>query len=627
MAGCRRILFYSPHAGVQQHYATMLTLGRIFESRGHRVDVAYCDALYERCIVMDSISLPPGLPRDQLASVCIQCSLYARQAAQSVGMRLVELAPHHAAQDFHEAVRLVEQCEDPADLSHEGIAFGALAHHDLFLARKLLTDQPLSPIDRAQLKETARSALVVYFAIKRMIAERGYTDVLVLGHYAVNSAAAFAARASGISWRFVSTPQHCNIDHRRLSVNAINGCELPMRYLQSWLRWKDVPLTVDEVIEVGRDMLHRFGGLGSHSYSPARTDANPLDRLGLRRDRKLVLALTSSLDERQAAQFLERAWSPGFELDSVNSSARAFPDQIAWLTSMCSWASGRCDVQLVIRIHPREGVNKRENVASSHLLRLQAALSDLPDNVRVVWPEDQLSTYDLIEAAHLVQCSWSTIGMEAARLGVPVMTADPSYSYAVGDFIQAASSPEQFLRLTEALLEEQPSFDRVALGLRFYCLTRLHSSVSIEDVNPDIHTISPRRFESAAEGAVFEELLLRPIGAEEVKLAARPPATPEMVAAERAAIHYLLRALVRYMFTGEVTGEDYRLTLAPVELRDRLPLAAPGEALLLRDGAECEFITADGAMRRYSPLVARLAALCGTQLAFEPSSGGLAGVS
>jgi hypothetical protein len=615
----RRILLYCPEGGVQPHHVSTLTLGRILESRGHRVDVAYCEGLYERCVVMNSISAPPVVPREQFAPLCGQCSLQARHAIHSVGMRLVDMVPYHKPQDLYEAARLVEHCEDPVSLVHDGIAFGALARHDLFLARKLLADQPLDASDFARLRETVRSALVVYFAIRRMVAERGYTHLLVFGHYAVNSAAAFAARSEGISWRFVSNPAHCNIDRRRLTLDSINGCEIALRFLRSWPDWRDVPLTADEVLEVGRDILHRFSGVGSHTYSPAKMAVDPLELLGLRRDRKLILALTSSLDERQASAFLEKAWSPDLDCEAIGNSARSFPDQISWLTGMCDWASARDDMQLVIRVHPREGPNKRDGVSSSHLQRLRAALVDLPGNVRVIWPEDQLSTYDLMEAAHLIQCSWSTVGMEAARLGVPVMTSDP-YDFPAGDFLKGASSPEQFFRLTEELLAEGPSLERILFGLRFYCMTRLQASVSIEDINPDIHGISPRRFESAVGAEILEELLLRPVGAEEIKRAARPAAAAETFAVEQAAVLYLLRALIRYTFTGDTAGDDYNLILIPTKIReDALPQPKGGEAFLLLDGEDCEFVTPEGSVRRHSPMVARMAALCRTHLVVAPS--------
>ena len=614
MTQARRVLLYCPEGGIQPHHTAVLTLGRILESRGHRVDVAFCDGLYERCVMMNSISAPPGLPREQFKPVCSQCSLSARHNAHAIGMTLADMAPYHLPQDAYEAARLVEQGGDPVAFVHDGIAFGALARHDLFLARKLLADQPLEAEDMARLRETVRSALVVYYAIKRMVAERGYTDLLIYGHYAVNSAAALAARSVGISSRLIANPQHCNIDRRRLTFNPGNGCEVPLRHLQSWLKWKDVPMTADEVIEAGRDILHRFSGVGSHSYSPAKVAGDPLELLGLKRDRKLIVALTSSLDERQAAAFLEKGWSPDLDIDAVGSAARSFPDQITWLTSLCDWVSARDDLQLVIRIHPREGINKRESISSSHLQRLRSALQELPGNVRVVWPEDQLSTYDLMEAAHLVQCSWSTVGMEAARLGVPVLTSDP-YNFPVGDFMKASSSPEEFFRLTEELLAEGPNLERIVFGLRFYCMTRLQASVSIEDINPDIHGIAARRFDAAAQAEIFEELLLRPVGSEEIRLAARPAPTAEADALEQSAIRYLLRALVRYMFTGTVTGEDYSLTLAAAGLRNSLPPpSGAGEALLLLDGEDCEFITAEGAVRRHSPLVARLASLCHTHL-------------
>ena len=76
-----------------------------------------------------------------------------------------------------------------------------------------------------------------------------------------------------------------------------------------------------------------------------------------------------------------------------------------------------------MRIHPREGVNKRESVASQHLTRLREAFGKPYANCRFIWPADPVSSYDLGEAADVVLTSWSTIGLEMPATGAPVLVA------------------------------------------------------------------------------------------------------------------------------------------------------------------------------------------------------------
>ena len=96
-----------------------------------------------------------------------------------------------------------------------------------------------------------------------------------------------------------------------------------------------------------------------------------------------------------------------------------FRDQIEWLTALVNYVEQGDELALVVRIHPREGVNKRESVASQHLTRLREAFGGTYANCRFIWPADPVSSYDLGEAADVVLTSWSTIGLEMARLGAP----------------------------------------------------------------------------------------------------------------------------------------------------------------------------------------------------------------
>jgi hypothetical protein len=95
--------------------------------------------------------------------------------------------------------------------------------------------------------------------------------------------------------------------------------------------------------------------------------------------------------------------------------------------------SGRDDLFLLIRVHPREFPTKRElqateqkrsgrqGITSSHARRLQKYLVDLPSNCAVNWPTDNVSLYDLAKEADVILNAWSSAGMEMGLLGLPVV--------------------------------------------------------------------------------------------------------------------------------------------------------------------------------------------------------------
>jgi CDP-glycerol glycerophosphotransferase (TagB/SpsB family) len=76
---------------------------------------------------------------------------------------------------------------------------------------------------------------------------------------------------------------------------------------------------------------------------------------------------------------------------------------------------------LIIRVHPREFPNKREDVKSEHAEILECFFKNLPENVRVNWPKDNISIYDLAQETDVFLNAWSSVGVEMSLLGIPVV--------------------------------------------------------------------------------------------------------------------------------------------------------------------------------------------------------------
>jgi hypothetical protein len=99
-----------------------------------------------------------------------------------------------------------------------------------------------------------------------------------------------------------------------------------------------------------------------------------------------------------------------------------FTDMFAWLETVVDLAQSHPETLFVIRAHPdetRPGKESQETVAD-WVAAHQA--TDLP-NIVFVSPTDYFSSYELIQHSKFVMIYNSTIGLEAALLGVPVLCA------------------------------------------------------------------------------------------------------------------------------------------------------------------------------------------------------------
>ena len=110
--------------------------------------------------------------------------------------------------------------------------------------------------------------------------------------------------------------------------------------------------------------------------------------------------------------------------DSLTLGRQVFTGSMTeWLQRTVAFFSTRSDVQLIVRIHPGERYTKGPSVADV----LHQAQPDLPGQIHLVAADDPVNTYDLVEIADLGLVYTTTVGMEMAMSGVPVVVAGQTH--------------------------------------------------------------------------------------------------------------------------------------------------------------------------------------------------------
>ena len=217
-------------------------------------------------------------------------------------------------------------------------------------------------------------------------------------------------------------------------------------------------------------------------YSPAkRLEAVELtEQLGLNSQKKTLVAFTSSLDEIFAGKSLLK----GMGFHRVHPE-QPFEDQIDWLSSLTRYVECSDALQLVVRIHPREGKNEREPFSSRHLEILKDTFDRPFKYCRFVWPQDDISSYDLAEIADVALTSWSSVGTELARLGVPVLTSTNGILFFPHeDFLEWGPTSEAYFQKLNFLITESTSLNKVIKAFRWYNFHHLALSIDLSDVYP-----------------------------------------------------------------------------------------------------------------------------------------------
>jgi hypothetical protein len=119
-----------------------------------------------------------------------------------------------------------------------------------------------------------------------------------------------------------------------------------------------------------------------------------------------------------------------------------------WITKTVQYFAKRTDVQLVIRVHPGERLVPQ---AKSMATVVKEALPEVPSHIHVIGALDNVNTYDLIEIANVGLAYTTTVGLETAMNGRPVISCGQTHYRGRGITIDPGSWDEYYATLEKVL--------------------------------------------------------------------------------------------------------------------------------------------------------------------------------
>jgi hypothetical protein len=135
--------------------------------------------------------------------------------------------------------------------------------------------------------------------------------------------------------------------------------------------------------------------------------------------------------------------------DSLTLGRNVFAESMSeWITRTVQFFASRPNVQLVIRIHPGE---KLVPQAKSMGTVVREALPEIPSHIHLIGALDNVNTYDLIEIAELGLAYTTTVGVETAMNGIPVIVCGDTHYRGRGFTINPSSWDEYFFILDKVL--------------------------------------------------------------------------------------------------------------------------------------------------------------------------------
>ncbi|MEL7645252.1 MAG: hypothetical protein AAGU04_03145 [Anaerolineaceae bacterium] len=158
---------------------------------------------------------------------------------------------------------------------------------------------------------------------------------------------------------------------------------------------------------------------------------------------------TLGLDQRPVALLATNVLGDSLTLGRQRISAT----MADWIVGAIAFFTRHPEAQLVVRVHPGELLTH----GTSMVEVINAKFPQLPENIHIILPGDKTNTYDLVEIADFGLVYTTTVGMEMAMAGLPVIVAGKTH-YARKGFTLDPESWEAFEDMLTRVLSDPAAF-------------------------------------------------------------------------------------------------------------------------------------------------------------------------
>jgi len=440
--------------GLEALGALESVLCRALKARGHQPMVLLCDAALPACLRLDYSSFPDRLAiveRTISKAICSDCQATGRKIFQHSGATILQLGEFLSKEDRRQAQKFAESIpmQDIRSCRLEKVPVGehAFAGALRYFARGDLEGEPHG---EEILRRYLEAAVLTATGMAKILKTYDFSAACFNhGIYIPHGVISEVCRLQGVP---IST---WNIAYRKQCFIFSHGDTYHHTLMQEPVSaWEQIPwgprreAKIEEYLQSRRNGTQDWIWFHEKPENPAN-NKTILKQLGLDPAKPLIGLLTNVMWDAQ-----------------LHYPANTFPDMLTWVRQTLEYFRKRPDLQLVIRVHPAE---IRGTLPSRQPLvaELEKIRPTLPSHIRVIRPEDPVSTYAVMEQCNAVIIYGTKTGVELTSLGIPVIVAGEAWIRNKGITLDA-STPEEYFRLLDRLpLKEKMSREERTRALRY----------------------------------------------------------------------------------------------------------------------------------------------------------------
>lgn len=472
------VVFFAPYAGIWPHAYPEALVASALKQAGENIVYAVCDGMFaDGCVVMTAHRLTPSSPKAQREAICQMCRKRRDVLVAGLGATMVKLddfLPLAERERIANVASTVEP-EQIVDFVADGQNVGRIALHETIIHFKLTSLEEMKADSLADFRFRLMHVMFSLHATQAMLRTTTPDRIVAYNtNVSTNYVMMLEAERSGVPTFGLHAGG--NMDNRFASLYVFRK-NMALLY-KDWMarfesEWAALPTTARGIELATRHFLALTSGKTLWVYSEPKKNSyfDARAHYGVQSGQKLILATLSSYDELYSSQMTGLIASP--EL--------MFSTQVEWMQELIDHVAKRTDLFLVIRVHPRELPNLRDKIHSNHAKRLAVALANLPPNVKVNWPEERISLYDLLPHVDVGLNGWSSTGKEMALLGIPVVIFTGEILFYPASLNILASTKAEYFTLIDDACKAAWSFERIRQVFRWLAVEYTLGTINISD--------------------------------------------------------------------------------------------------------------------------------------------------
>ena len=426
------------------------SLSSALRLRNSKVDVLLCDSALSGCQMSKIETISPDImAKEGPASRCSSCINYGKNIFEGAVDNKLYYSDFITPDEYKLAERLAKKIpyDDIKSYKYDDLSIGEHAYAGAlrYYARGDLNEESFG---EQILRRYLRSALLTAFCLNRILEDNTY-DVVCFHHgiYVPQGIITQVCQKKNIrliTWNPAYKSKTFIFSHYDSYHHTMISEDVE--------RWKDIKLDASQENAIKEYLRSRRHGTNDWIWFHDTPEENA---------EKIKDELGCSFDKPSIGLFTNVMWDAQLHYES-----NAFDNMLDWVFSSIDYFSERSDLELFIRIHPAEirgAIPSRQPL----LTEIKRKYKTLPNNIFLISPESQISTYALMDKCNAVAIYNTKTGIEVASEGIPTIVAGEAWIRGKGFAIDVNSKEEYFEILSELPFKSKMSKDKQIQALKY----------------------------------------------------------------------------------------------------------------------------------------------------------------